>query len=157
MVIVVPAFTHGEECEQPVVARIVAGDIAYAPTHMRKRIDAKRGVIDQYGTPEETNHQAGPSASNKTEDSQSQRWPLFELVQESQFWITREIRHFRQISTIVSASKDPSDMAVKEAFVPWGMRVVLSVGMQMVMPVHRGPPENAFLCARLRGEGKHEL
>src|SRR4029453_14471927 len=93
MVIFVPAFTHGEECEQPVVARIVAGDIARAPTHMRKRVDAERSVINQCRTPAETDHQPRPSGSNKTEDSQSQRWPQFELVQKSQFGIAHEIRH----------------------------------------------------------------
>src|SRR5262245_53905169 len=47
VMVVVPALAHGEYGQQPVVARVVAGDIALAAAHMRERVDAERGVIDQ--------------------------------------------------------------------------------------------------------------
>jgi hypothetical protein len=48
VVIVVPAFAHGEQRQQPVVARVVTGDIAPAAAHMRQRIDAEGRVPDQH-------------------------------------------------------------------------------------------------------------
>ena len=37
------------------------------------------------------------------------------------------------------------------------MHVVLGVGMQMVVAVLRGPPQNALLCGALAQDGEHEL
>jgi hypothetical protein len=61
-------------------------------------------------------------------------------MKKSQFRKAGELRNLTQIGGIVLASEDPPDMAVKEAFVPGGMRIVFGVGMQMVMPMHCGPP-----------------
>src|SRR5680860_646642 len=140
MVVVVPTFAHGEQSKEPVVARIVASHIARAAAYVSKRIDTERCVINENGAPQETDHQARPSCSKEAQGCESQRWQELKPMKKSQFRQAGEIRNLTQIGGIVPPSKDPSDMAVKEALVAGGMRIVLGVGMQMVMPMHCGPP-----------------
>src|SRR5258705_4439271 len=45
VVVVVPTLSHGENCEQPVVAGFVSGQKSFAAANMCKRIDAKCYVI----------------------------------------------------------------------------------------------------------------
>jgi hypothetical protein len=140
MVVVVPTFAHGEKSKKPVVARIVASHIARAAAHVGERIDAERRVINENGAPKKTDHQARPSCSKEAEGCERQGWQELEPMQEPQFWKSGEIGNLPQVGGIVPASKNPPDMAVNEALVAGGMRIVLGVGMQMVMPMHCGPP-----------------
>ena len=65
MVVVVPALAEREECKEPVVAGVVARDVALAADNMRQRIDAESGVIEQDGAPEEADDEAGPAADEE--------------------------------------------------------------------------------------------
>ena len=56
--IVVPALAHGEKRQEPVVARIVARHVSFAPAHVGQRIDAEGRMIDQHGAPEKTDDQS---------------------------------------------------------------------------------------------------
>jgi hypothetical protein len=67
MMVVVPAFAHGEQRQQPIIARIVAGQIPLPSHHMRERVDAESAVIDEDGAPEESDEQARPARDEKAE------------------------------------------------------------------------------------------
>jgi hypothetical protein len=69
LVIVVPAFTHGEQGQAPVAARIVPCHVAFASVHMGKRVDAEGGVVEKHRAPKESDGQAGPSRQDEAEDS----------------------------------------------------------------------------------------
>jgi hypothetical protein len=140
MVVVVPAFAHREQSEQKIVARIVARDISRATAHVSERIDTERRVIDEDRAPDKADYQARPSCNEEAQPREGYRRQKLEFMQKPQFRKTEEVRNLTQVSRIVPAGKDPSDMAVEKSVVPRGMRVVFGIGMQMVMTVHCSPP-----------------
>src|SRR5947209_16206451 len=79
MVIVVPPLTHGEQRQQPIIARIVAGHIPLAATYMRKRIDAEGGVVEEDGAPEESHNKTCPTADGEAQRGKQNRRHEFVL------------------------------------------------------------------------------
>ena len=57
MVVVVPALSEGDECEDEAVLAVVVGLVAAGSKHMRQRIDAGCAVEEGSGANEETPHQ----------------------------------------------------------------------------------------------------
>ena len=55
------------------------------------------------------------------------------------------------------AGENPSQMAVNEAVVSRRMHVLQAIGVQVVMTMLGGPPQNAFLRARLGQKREDEL
>ena len=119
---------------------------------MRKRIDAKRCVVQKHGAPEETDHKPLPSGNEEAETSDHDCWQDLEFVQPHQLRIGRKIRNFREIGCIVLSMEDPADMTVDEAPVPGRMHILFGIRMQMVMSMLRSPPKDAFLGAALGKE-----
>src|SRR5262249_62404125 len=54
MMIIVPAFAHGDDGQQPIVARVVSGYVASAAADVGQRVDAESRVIDEHRAPEES-------------------------------------------------------------------------------------------------------
>src|SRR5215468_601985 len=155
--IVVPAFAHRKGCQEPVVARIVARDVAFLSPYVGERVDAEGGVIHQYGTPEEPDNKARPSADQQAENGKNDRGHPFVPVQPHQFRIAREVGNLHEVGRVVPGGEDPPDMAVQETLVTGRMDVLYSVGMQMMVPVLCGPPQHTALRGTLRQGGKHKL
>jgi hypothetical protein len=124
---------------------------------MRKRIDAKRCVIDEHRTPEETDHQTCPSRNGEAKSPENDGGQQFKFMQPHQFRIPRQVRNFDQVGDIVLSAEDPSEMTVNEALVSRRMDIFLGIGMKMVMAMLRRPPQNALLCATLGRECEDEL
>ena len=155
--IVVPALAHGEQREQPVVAGIIAGDIALAPKHMRERVDAEGAVIEEHCAPEEPDHQARPAGNQPAQHPERNGRHQLVAVQPHQFGIACEIGDLHKVGLGVPAHEDPADMTVEKALVARRVDVALGVGMQVMVPVFSSPPQHAFLRAALRQKCKNEL
>jgi hypothetical protein len=78
-------------------------------------------------------------------------------VQPHQFRKTREVGDLDEVGRVMLGREDPTDMAIQEAFLAGRMNVVDGVGMQMVMPVLGGPPQDTALGRALSQRGEHEL
>jgi len=73
MVVVVPAFAHGDDRQPPIVPALVSGDIVLVAMHMRQRVDAEGAVIDQHGRDEEADEQAGPAIDGEAGEGERDR------------------------------------------------------------------------------------
>src|ERR1700691_1011384 len=62
MVVVVPAFTTGDEGDPPVVARVIAGLEAAGSPHVGCGVDEPGGVETERGAQEDPPQDAGPAA-----------------------------------------------------------------------------------------------
>jgi len=51
VMIVMPTLAQGEKRQQPIVAGIIASDVALATVNMRQGVDAESRVINQNCTP----------------------------------------------------------------------------------------------------------
>src|SRR5271157_2794558 len=112
--IVVPALPHGENGEEPVVAGIVAGDVAPAPDDMGERIDAERRVVNRDRAPEEADDEPGPAGGEETGERERGGGRLFVAMEPHQLRIARQIGHPGEIRSVMAASENPADMTVKE-------------------------------------------
>jgi hypothetical protein len=124
---------------------------------MGERIDAEGRVIDQHRAPEEADYQAGPAGNEKANDTEGDRWQEFKLVQPHEFWIAHKIGYLHQVGLGMPARKNPSHVAVEKAAAPGRMHVQLGIGMQVVVPVLGGPPQNALLRAAQGEKCEDEL
>src|SRR5262249_4724804 len=53
MMIIVPAFAHGDDGQQPIDARVVSGYVPSAAADVREGVEAERRVIEEHGAQEE--------------------------------------------------------------------------------------------------------
>ena len=67
------------------------------------------------------------------------------LVQPAQLWKFREVPDVIHARVVVFVGKNPADMRPEEAEERGRMQIQLLVGIAMMMPVMRRPPEHAFL------------
>ena len=114
-------------------------------------------MIDEHRAPQEADDETGPAREEKAQAGKEHARKDLEFVQPHQFGIARQIRYFGEIGLVVLPGKDPPQMAVDETVVPRRMHVVPGVGMQMVMAVLGGPPDDALLRGGLGQERKDEL
>src|SRR5580698_7921988 len=81
VMIVVPAFAHREQGQQPIIAGIVARHISLLAAHMRERIDAESRMIEQHSAPYKTDEQARPSADEEAQHSDNKSRHEFQPMQ----------------------------------------------------------------------------
>src|SRR5207249_10913811 len=62
MMVVVPAFSEGEERQQPIVTAGVRGFVAPRPEEVRERVDGKSVMPQKNGAQTETPHKKMPAA-----------------------------------------------------------------------------------------------
>src|SRR6185437_7477943 len=157
VMIVMPALAHGDDGEKPVVARVVAGDIAPASDEMGDRVDAERRMIDRDRAPEEADDQPRPASDGETEDGERERRRQFVTVEPHQLRITGEIRHPGEIGHLLAAGENPAEVTVDETEAARRMNVELRIGMEVVVAMVGRPPQNALLRRRLRHGGENQL
>jgi hypothetical protein len=119
---------------------------------MRQRIDAERGVVDEHRAPQVPYNETGPSPTEKAETGKGDGRRQLPSVQPDQLGIARQIGNLRQVGPIVSASENPTDMAVEKPVLPRRMDVLLGIRMQVVLAVLGSPPKNALLGTALSEE-----
>src|SRR5271155_6073807 len=112
MMIVVPALAHGENGQEPIVAGIVASDVALASGDMRDRVDAECRVIDRNGAPEEADDEARPTGGGETGEREREGRRQFVAMEPHQLRILGEIRHSGEICRLVAAGGAPDEMTV---------------------------------------------
>ena len=88
VVIVVPALAHGEEGEQPVVAGVVARDVALAAVHVGQRVDAERAVIDRDRAPEKADDEPRPAGDSQERKASTTAGSELVAVQPAQLGVT---------------------------------------------------------------------
>ena len=157
MMIVVPALAHGDDGEKPIVAGIVAGDVAPLADEMGERIDAEGPVIDGDRAPEEADDEARPAGDGEAEDGEHESRDLFVAVEPHQLGEFGEIRDPIDVHRLLAAGEDPADMAVDEARLARRMDVEFGVGMEVVVAMVGRPPQDALLRRRLREHCENEL
>ena len=155
--VVVPPLAHGENRQQPVVAGIVAGDIALAAAHMRQRIDAEGAVEDEARAPEKADDQARPAGNQVAQHGERISRPALMAMQPHQFGIAREVVDLDHVEGVVPAREDPAHMAVDKAGVARRMDVVLGIGMEVMVAVLGRPPQHALLQRALAHESEDKL
>ena len=95
----------------------VAGDVALSAAHMGQRVDAESRVIDR------TVLQKNPTTSpdhppiRTAKHAKSDRGHHLISVQPHQFGIASEVGDLHEVGRVVPAGKNPSQVAVDEAFV----------------------------------------
>src|SRR5579884_2593161 len=97
MVIVVPAFSEGEDGEKPVVAAGVRGFVAARAKEMRERIDGEGIVPEEHGAQAETPEEQRPAADEPENHGESYRRDHVVLVQPA------ELGKFGEVADVVEA------------------------------------------------------
>src|SRR4029079_4665388 len=109
------------------------------------------------GAPQEPDHETGPARQEKAKAGKEYGPKDLEFVQPHQLRVAPHIRYFGGIWFRVLTGEYPSEMAIDETVVPRRMHVVPGIGIQMVMPVLRSPPDDALLRSGLGHEREDEL
>lgn len=157
VVVIVPTFTHGEKSKPEGIFAVLAGLIAAVAKHVAERVDGEGGVIENHRADEKSPDQSDPSANQVDANSGGDGRNPMVLIEEDEFGKLGQILHRLLVVLFVFIRENPADVRPVKAFELGGMQIFLGVGMFMVMPVMRGPPERAFLCGSAADEGEDEL
>jgi len=68
-----------------------------------------------------------------------------------------KIRYPIDVHRLLAAGEDPADMAVDKAHLPRRVNVEFRIGMEVVVAMVGGPPQDALLRGRLRERRENEL
>ena len=159
VVVVVPALAQGEDGEPPVVAGIVAGDVALAAVHVGQRVDAERAVLDRDRAPEEADDQAGPAAEQTAATPSSDGRQLVDggPARPAPGYLREVARPWPGRSRRACGRRSSPDARRRSRVVARRVDVLLGVGVQVVLAVLGRPPEHALLRRALGEAGEHEL
>ncbi len=157
MMIVVPAFAERHDGEQPVVFAGVGCFIAPRTEQVRERIDGKRVVPQHDRAQAEAPHEKRPPADENHSGSQSNRRHQMILVQPAQLRIFCEIADVIEPRVIIFIRNNPPDVRPEKPEKCRRMQVQVLVGIAVMMPVMRRPPEHALLRGRRGHERNHKL
>ena len=114
MVIVVPALAHGEDREQPVVARIVAGHVALPPGDVRHRVDREGSMPDQHGAPAEADHEAGPARDQPGQRAEQGGRQVRVPIEPHQLRIAGEVGDRIVVGGAMPRREDPADVRTEK-------------------------------------------
>ncbi len=158
MVVVVPAFAHGQQAEHPVVPAIVIHFISPLPDHVRNGINAEGHVVDGDRAKEKTVKDKLPARNAPVrfkpmqQRTNPQQHPgkyesrcIGMSVEPHQFGVFGKILYAPQVGFHQLPLHDPSNMRLPEAPVPRGMHIVFLVGIHVVEAVVARPPERVAL------------
>ena len=102
-----------------------------------------------------TNRSPSPSPNNT--EARECGHDEIEAVEEDELGILREIADGAVVRREVLAARHPADVRPPEAADPRRMDVVLGVGVLVVMPMHRRPPERSALHGGVAEDCECEL
>ena len=169
MVIVVPAFSEGQERKPEVVSAGVRGLEPATAEHVRQGIDREGGVVQRHRRNQEPPHEelartgAEPrrpplqrEAERDGEGCEQHGRNDVETVKEAQFRETRKVAHLLDSRVAISLLEEPEPVAAPEASLR-AVRILLLVGEAVMLTVVRRPPQRAALGAGGADECQYEL
>ena len=157
VVIIVPAFTEGEEGQEPVVFAGVRRFVTDGAKEVGERIDGE-GVVPEQNRAQAERPEEEREAANQIETG-AQDCGRNEVI----FVEPAELGKFGEVGDVVEArivvavGDDPANVGPEEAEKRRGMDVVVLIGEAMMMTMMGGPPEDAFLDGGHGQEGDDEL
>ena len=110
MMVVVPAFTEGQQRQEPVVLAGVGRLIAARAEQMRKRIDREGVVPQQHGAQAERPDEQVPSANQPDHRPQRNGRNHVIFIQPAQLGEFREIADVIEARVVVFIRHDPADV-----------------------------------------------
>ena len=157
VMIVVPALAQGQQRQQPVVARLIAGDVAPPADQVGQRVDAECRVPQRHRAPAEADDQSGPARDRPARHAEQDRRQVGMPIEPSQLLVSAQVADGFVVGHLVAGHEDPADMRVEEAAHDRRMHVGLGVRVSVVPAVHGGPPQRSALGRGLCHEGEAEL
>jgi len=127
VVVVVPAFTKGQEGQQETVATVVASHIALPPKDVREGVNEASAVEEDNGADEAPDQELRtgnakrrlrmrqPSTCAVKHRPKQKRDKGIEAVKENKFWILGEILHAAVVRGEVARAGDPANVRPPEA------------------------------------------
>ena len=182
VVVVVPAFAHGHDRKQPVVAAGVGGLETARTEYVRQRVDGVSAVVKHHGGDEKGPHQdlqAGmPVTAKLKPHGVPRRLPAQRMHQASQaetgasksdvdrhlvFVEPDQLGKFLQIAHITAAGRqgvfggEPEHVRPQKSPQGGRMQIFLMIRMHMVVTVVGRPPQGAPLHAGQAADGHQAL
>ena len=170
VVVVVPAFTEGDQGKQEAVPALVTGIVSLAAQRVREGIH-RAGRMEEKNRADEKspdNHlppvgsqrrgKSSQHGTQKVKSGEEQRRPdEVEAIEEDQLRVFRQIPDAGVVSWEVAAAGEPADMRPKKTLPNRGVGIVLLIGVRVVVTVDRGPPQRAPLDRGQPEQGENEL
>jgi hypothetical protein len=157
VVVVVPALAEGEDRQPPVVARVVAGDVALIADDVGQGVDEESAVVEHRGAPEEADDQSRPAADREARDRQREPRNPVMAVEPAQLRVAHQVGDQAVVRVLLRAREDPAHVGEPEAPLTRRVDVELGVGVAVVLAVLGGPPQRSLLGRALGDERQHEL
>src|SRR6516165_2330224 len=155
--IVVPAFTEGDEREHPVILAGVGGIKAAVAENVRERVDGERAVPEQRRAQTETPGEQAPAAGQPQSDAEERRRDEVILIEPSELGKLGEVADVVEARVVVTVREDPADVRPPEAEERGRVQIQLLIGEAMMMTVMGSPPEHALLRGRHGQKSQSEL
>eukprot|EP00166_Cyanidium_caldarium_P001482 ctg_1766.g540 len=158
-----PSFAQGQYGQPYVVAGVaIALELALKAAgaeHVRQRVDGEGRVPERHGGHEKAAHQRIVTAAEKVAGQRQQHArQQVPAVQGAQLRVSQQVGHQRAHDLGVRiAQQKPPEMAPPEAATHRRVGVPLVVGVLVVMPVPRCPPQNPLLARGGAQHRQHEL
>jgi len=159
MMVVVPSFAEGEQCDPPVVARIVPRLEALLAPHVRCRIDEPRRMQADGDAQKDAPQHPRPTAKRVKDDARRNQRHVVEAVDHPMHAIFHQIgrissqRRFRML--LCCADQNPTDVRPPTA-IARRMRIAFVIGVR-VMYAMRGDPVDRTAFERQRATQREEI
>lgn len=148
VMVVVPAFTHGQKREPEVVAARVFRGVATTSPHVRERVDGEGRVQQEacgHDVPPQTSFDAKQKRTANTERPGADEMVF---VQPAKFRIPSEIRDHFNVCFFVFSTEPPAHVREPKTTSCRTVKILFGIRMFVVQPMRSGPPERTFLRCR---------
>lgn len=167
MMVVVPTFTERDYRKYERIPALVPSTISLFPPHMSERVDGERAVIECDCARKESPHDhldgigvqlRTETPSEKSAESREADWARHEV---DTFVEPHELRTLFPIPDPLFVRRmeflahDPADMRPEESAPIIGMDIVFRIGLCVMVPMVRCPPDGTFLHGECRRERHH--
>lgn len=115
VMVVVPAFTHGQKREPEVVAARVFRGVTTASPNVGERVDGEGRVQEETRRNDVAPQTSFDPKQKRTADSERPRADEVVFVEPTQLWITGEIRDHFQVGFLVIAAEPPAHVREPKA------------------------------------------
>lgn len=170
VVVVVPAFTEGNEGQEEIVAGIVLGiESAFSPD-VSEGVDKQRAVKQDGGGDEKGPHDELPHGraegwrksfqrptDGEHDDAEGDGDELVEAIEKHQFGKFHEVGDGFVVGGEISFRGQPTDVRPDKTTDAWGVDVFFFVGMFVMMAMRGSPPQGAALHGGVSDDREDEL
>ena len=135
-----PAFTHGQQRQKPVVPGLVAGDVAAPAEQVGERVDAERGVPDCHRAPAEADHQSRQTGDKIGYEGEKGRGQKGMPIKPPQLRVVSKVAHRFKARLRIARHEDPAKMRVKKTSQDRRVHIELGIRILVVPAMMGGPP-----------------